>query len=59
LPTRRSELPNDLAAVQMFVDDSVFRNRRYDWMKLTKNLVVLAGVVGLASIVAQVLMRRK
>jgi threonine synthase len=59
LPTRRSELPNDLAAVQMFVDDSVFRNRRYDWMKLTKNLVVIAGVVGLASIVAQVLMRRK
>jgi len=66
LPTRRTELPHDLRAVQDFVEECVFGNkkqRRGLWSSSsvlsTKNLVTVAAVVGMAAIALQVISRRR
>jgi threonine synthase len=60
LKTRRSELPNDLKAVQDFVEDRVF-NKRKSWMSLasTPTCLKVIGVVAIAILVQQVIVRRK
>lgn len=62
LPTRRSELPNDLKAIQAFVKDCVFgkKKKRVLGMELsTKNLVTVATLVGIVAIAFQLVGRRK
>jgi threonine synthase len=60
LPTRRVELPNDLAAIQSFVEECVFK-KASGWNSLlsTKNLVRAAAVVGIFAVVMQVVNRRR
>jgi threonine synthase len=64
LPTRRTELPNDLAAVQTFVR-SCLQKPRERWWRLpplrfdTKNVVTVAAVVGVAAVAVKVLTVRK
>lgn len=57
LPTRRTELPNDLATVQKFVQDCVFRKPK--WQKISRNLIVTATIVGFCAIVFQLVGKRK
>jgi threonine synthase len=64
LPTRRTELPNDVAAVQAFVEDCVFGNSKLKrWLGLekvsNKSLVTVATVVGLVAIAVQLVSRRR
>jgi len=59
LPTRRTELPHDLQAVQDFVEECVFNNggtsKKDKLMRLltTKNVLTVATVVGVAAIAMQ------
>ena len=57
LPTRRTELPNDLATVQRFVEDCVFSGKKK--MSLTKHLVTAAVAIGSVAVLVQVLARRR
>jgi threonine synthase len=62
LPTRRTELPNDLAAVQAFVRKCLTEcggDFLTQWRRIAKNLLVVAGTVALASVVLQSYVRRK
>jgi threonine synthase len=60
LPTRRVELPNDLAAIQSFVEECVFKEASgWNSFLSTKNLVLAAAVVGIVAVVTQVVNRRR
>ena len=60
LKTRRSELPNDLKAVQDFVEDCVFQRKRSwtSWADMPTCLKITAAVA-IAILVQQVMLRRK
>lgn len=60
-PTRRTELPNDLAAVQAFVENCVFgKKRRWLGVEVShESLVTAALVVGVVAIALQVVSRRR
>jgi hypothetical protein len=64
LPTRRTELPNDLGAVQAFVKDCIARNpsNKKSWMKKItdpKSLLTVASIVGITAIIAKLLTSRR
>jgi threonine synthase len=62
LPTRRTELPNDLQAVQEFVEQCVFGTKRQRLLRgllSTKNLITIATVVGTAAVAMQLISRRR
>jgi threonine synthase len=62
LPTRRTELPNDLQAVQDFVEQCVFGTKRQRFLRgllSTNNLITFATVVGVAAVALQVINRRR
>lgn len=62
LPTRRTELPNQLFAIQSFVHDCVSKRKKQGFLRSltsTKNLVTLSVVVGLSAVVFQLLNRRR
>jgi threonine synthase len=61
LPTRRVELPNDLLAVQQFVEDCVFKKSAFDtkaFNRFAQQLLVGATVVGVAAVVFQTVAAR-
>ena len=61
-PTRRTELPHDLKAVQDFVEECVFGGSKKSKLMsviTTKNLVAAATVVGVAAMVLQLVSRRR
>jgi threonine synthase len=59
LPTRRVELPNDLGAVQKFVEDCVFHNPTTKGLnKFAQQLLVGATVVGVVAVVFQTISAR-
>lgn len=60
LPTRRTDLPLDLATVQAFVEECVFggdKKKKTVWS--TKNFVTVATVVGIAAIAFQLMVSRR
>jgi threonine synthase len=64
LPTRRTELPNDLAVVQAFARKCLTEHRAggdflTEWRRIAKNLVLVAATVALGSVVVQAYVRRK
>jgi threonine synthase len=68
LPTRRTELPNDLAAVQTFVKDCLLHNKNNRsttkknwWMSPldTKLLIPVAAAVGIVAVTFKVLTNRR
>lgn len=61
LPTRRTELPHDLKAVQDYVEMCVFgkKTSRFSRLCSTKNLVTAATVIGVAAIAVQLVGRRR
>ena len=60
LPTRRTDLPCDLQAVQDFVETCVFGGKR-KWTRIlnSKNLLVVASFVGVAAMAIQIISRRR
>jgi threonine synthase len=61
LPTRRVELPNDLKAVQNFVEECVFANKKavVGLNKMAQQLLVGATVVGVVAVVFQTISNRR
>jgi hypothetical protein len=61
LPVRRVELPNDLKAVQQFVEDCVFsKNKATKGLnKMARQLLVGATVVGVVAVVFQTIAARR
>jgi len=61
LPTRRTELPHDLKAVQDYVEMCVFGKKSSMFSRLcsTKNLVTVATLVGVTAIAMQLVSRRR
>jgi threonine synthase len=64
LPTRRTELPNDLAVVQAFVRKCLTEYRGggdflTQWRRIAKNLLVVAATVAFGSVIVQAYVRRK
>jgi threonine synthase len=61
LPTRRTELPNDLLAVQTFVKECIEHNpsnNKKSWLSKiveTKNLVTIASIIGITAISIKVI----
>jgi threonine synthase len=58
LPTRRVELPNDLATVQAFVEECVFSRPR-KWQAVAKHLAAVTVAVGVAAVALQAMTRRR
>jgi threonine synthase len=63
LPTRRTELPNDLEAVQTFVRSCLQKTKKRSWLPHfrfdAKNVVTVAAVVGVAAVAVKLLTVRK
>ena len=57
LPTRRAELPNDLKAVQDFVEDCVF-NKKKQWVKIAENALLVTAVAVSVVLLTQLVRRR-
>jgi hypothetical protein len=56
MPTRRTELQHDLAAVQEFVEQCIFGRKKKVWIA---TLVTFAAVVAGAAVMLQVVRRRR
>lgn len=62
LPTRRTELPNDLKVVQDFVEECVFGGKKsmmVSWKEYAKRVGMVTAVVGVVAVVMQLVARRK
>jgi threonine synthase len=61
LPTRRAELPNDLKAVQDFVEECVFANKKAvaGINKMARQVLLGATVVGVVAVVIQTISNRR